>query len=63
MSLGKSVLLTIVLIVLAMSYASYRGVTFQVARTWCERQLGINSGGPSLKGMPHNYGPIVVPGR
>lgn len=63
MSLGKSVLLVIVLIVLAMSYASYRGVTFQVARTWCENQLGIRSGGPSLKGIPHNYGPVIVPGR
>jgi hypothetical protein len=63
MSLGKSVLLAIVLMVLAMSYASYRGVTFQVARTWCEHQLGIRSGGPSLKGIPHNYGPVIVPGR
>ena len=63
MSLGKGVLLAIVLIVLAMSYASYRGITFQEARIWCEHQLGMNSGGPSLKGIPHNYGPVIVPGR
>ncbi len=63
MSLGKGVLLAIVLIVLAMSYASYRGVTFREARMWCEQQLGMNSGGPSLNGIPHNYGPVIVPGR
>jgi hypothetical protein len=63
MSLGKGVLFGLVLIVLGMAYASYRGVTFQSARNWCERQLGMNSGGPSLKGMPHNYGPVIVPGR
>jgi hypothetical protein len=51
-------------VVAFVAYLGSRGVTFNDAKFWVERQLGVQAQTPDMKSIPYtNYGPVIVPGK